>query len=650
MTGPAQRDAPSLDTTGAVVAGLFIRRVLFVQAFVGVIAFFIVNLLAPWSLMLESQRLSQLWLTGLEVGVLAVAGTAVLSLPRLRASRAVFRRLAFEPEQVTPENIGTLVKLPIALTWRFVIVGMLAAMLMLVPDVRPRDLGESRAISLALLTGTIVVASAVVQYVAIRNATLRVIELSPIAPFTTWLEQESLRLAPQRLMTRRILLAVVAPVALVGVGTVLVSHAHLRAFVERSRTTTAVQLAQTALDPVAGAVSEEGRDDAMAAAAAHGFFVQYHRGTKLSKDHQALVERTASGQLLTQTAIEDGRAAVRYTAMLSPAVVTTSVWLTLLAVLLAAALALAFGRALTRDLVLATGQVSSLGTERVLRGDARVAGRARFSLVAQVGRSVEALSERFRVFAAAQERALVAKVAAQRIKQLLFASVSHDLKSPLNAVLGFADLVREEPLTQAQTESLDMVSGRGRELLVLIETILDAARVEAGQLRLAPQALAPDTLIRDALAKARDLSGNQNADIVVELAPGMPPLLVDPAHAPRALAVLITHALQTATESSPRAVRLRGTLPAVGRDQQPAPAMARFHIGFVASANRPSLLEAQLEGKLPSSTDRGMVLRLSLARAIIELHGGRIEVGRGPHGAAVVTCWLPVITTNPLPA
>jgi len=644
---PPLRDGPSLDTTGAVVAGAFVRRVLFLQGFVGAIAFFIVILLAPWSLMLESERLSQLWLTGLWVGALAVTGTAFLSLPRLRRSRAVFRLLAFEPERVTPEDLGTLVKLPIALTWRFVIVGLLAAMVLLIPDVRPREIDASRAISLALLTGTIVTAAAVVQYVVIRNATLRAIEMSPIAPFTTWLEQESLRQAPQRLMTRRILLAVVVPVALVGVGTVLVSHAHLRALVERSRAATAVTLAQTALDPVAGAVSEQGRDDAIAAAAAHGFFVQYHRGETFDPAVHGKVEQTAGGQLLTHTGIEDGRAGIRYTAMLSTAVVTTSVWLTLLAVAVAAALAYAFGRFLTADLVLATGQVSSLGTDRVLRGDARVAGRARFSVVAQVGRSVEALTERFRVFAAAQERALNAKAAAQRVKQLLFASVSHDLKSPLNAVLGFAELVRQEPLTRAQAESLEMVAGRGRELLVLIETILDAARVEAGQLRLSPAALAPEALIQEALSKARDLSGNQTTDIVVELAPGMAPLAVDPAHAPRAMAVLIAHALESATESSARAVRLRGTLPAVARDQQRVPAMARFHIGFVAAENRPSLLEAQLDGKLPSTAGRGMALRLSLARSILELHGGQIEVGRGPHGAAVVTCWLPVIEDLP---
>jgi len=332
---------------------------------------------------------------------------------------------------------------------------------------------------------------------------------------------------------------------------------------------------------------------------------------------------------------------VRYSAELSSDVVTTGVWVALLAVVIAALLGLVFGSTLASDLVLATERVARLGAEHALRGEARVAGRARFRVVAQLGHSVEALAERFREFAAAQERALEGKAAGQRMRQLLFASMSHDLKSPLNAILGFAELVREEPLTAPQRENLGMVSGRGRELLVLIETILDAARVEAGQLRLHPQAVSPEALLGGAIRKARDLTAQHQVDVVMEIAPGMPALWVDPVHAERAVAVLIAHALATAVDAPSRAIRVRGALPMrAGRDAQ-RPVAAHFHIDFVAAGSRPSLLDAKLKGQLQSSGDRGMALRLSLARSIIELHRSRVEVGRGPHGAAVVSCALP---------
>jgi K+-sensing histidine kinase KdpD len=184
--------------------------------------------------------------------------------------------------------------------------------------------------------------------------------------------------------------------------------------------------------------------------------------------------------------------------------------------------------------------------------------------------------------------------------------------------------------------------------LALIETILDAARVEAGQLQLMKQPMAAADVINDAIIKARDLHGPQHVDVAVELPQHMPPLDIDPQYGARAVAVLIGHAMDTAIGARGRAVRIRMGLPATGDTTRRAH-MARLHIEFVSQSNRPSLLEAQLQGKLHSSSGRGMVLRLSLARAVIELHGGEVEVTRGTHGAAVVTCWLPMAHGQPLP-
>jgi len=624
------------ESHGAEIGGAFVRRVVWRQGLVGVVAFMIVALLAPWSLMLESPGLAQLWLTCLEVGAFAVAATILLSSPRMRRARQVVRLAALEPERVSPEDIGALADLPFALTARFVIVGAVAATLMGVPEIRPEGLGQAHAIILGLLTFTIVCASAVVHYVTIRDATIRAIDLSPLEPITAWLESESLRLAPRRRVARKILFAVVAPVALVGVGTLLVAQAQLRAFVEKDRSATATQLVHTALDPLPEALAEAGREDAVAAAAAHGFLVQRHRGT-LSAPVQP--ERLPGGQVRTTLELEEGHASVRYTVALASEVVNTSIWIALVAVLLAALLGAAFGRMLATDLVLATEQVSTLGTDAVLRGDVNLAARARFAVVAQLGRSVEALAERFREFAAAQERALQVKASAGRMKQLLFASVSHDLKSPLNSILGFAELVREEPLSQSQLESLELVSSRGRELLALIETILDAARVEAGQLQLMLQPIPASELMNDALSKARDLHGQPNAEMIVELARDMPPLAADPAYASRAVAVLIAHSMDIAGPVRRHALRVRGALSASSEDVQ---AMALLHIEYEVAGDRASLLESQLRGKIHQGTGRGAALRLSLARSIIELHGGAVEFERGAHGTSIVTCRLPI--------
>ena len=631
-----------IDLSATEVGRAFGRRVLLRQAMIGLVAYMTVGLLAPWSLMLESQHLTPTWLVCLKVGAGAVSVTMLFSMLRLRVTRRVMESLALDPERVAPEDIGALADLPFGLTARFVIIGALAATISAAPGVRAPDLDDARSFSLALLMFTIISASAIAHYVALREATIRAVELSPLDPITAWLERDALRLAPRRRVVRKILLAVVVPVALVGTSTVLVAHAHLRAFMESSRHATAMQLARIALDPIPGA-AETGSEDALAAAAAHGFFVRHDPDEERDvSDEVATQHRLVTDQLETTLVTAYGTTSIRYQASLSAEAVTTGVWLALLAVLLAAAFGGAFGRILAADLVLATQQVSSLGADAAIRGQARVAGPARFFVVAQLGRSVEALAERFRVFAAAQERALQAKAASRRMKQLLFASVSHDLKSPLNAILGFAELVRDEPLSASQNESLDLVQGRGRELLALIETILDAARVEAGQLQLMPAPVDIDDLIGDALATARNLLAERKLEVIVEMARNIPPLYIDSTYGARALAVLIAHAMQTAAGAHGRSIRVRGSMPA--RERYAGGHMARVDIEYVTAMSRPSMLEAQLAGKLTTGSGRGMVLRLSLARTIVELHGGLVEVGRGPHGAAVVTCWLPMTT------
>jgi signal transduction histidine kinase len=638
MSDPSISDELTMGDGGGEVGSTLARRVLSRLALVGLVAFFLVGLLAPWMLTLESTSLFELWGVCFQVGIAAVVLAVLLALPRMRDARRVFRGLALDPERVIPEDVGRLADLPFALSVRFVVVGALAAAATAIPVIRPEGLDDARAISLALLTFTIVAASGVVQYVAIRDATIRAIELSPLEPITAWLEREALRLGPRQRVTRKVLLAVVAPVGLVGVGAVLVAQAQIRAFVEQSRAHTAEAIVELSLTPIDGEVGEAGRDDAVAAAAAHGFFLKPRRARTLGPEGKPR-EHLASGQVRAFVPLEEGHAEVRYSADLPPDVITTSVWLALLAVLLAGATGGIFGRLLATDLALATHQVSSLGTEMARRGQARVAGPARFAVVAALGRSVEALAERFAVFAAAQERALEARASAQRMKQLLFASVSHDLKSPLNAILGFAELVRDEPLTRAQLESLDMVSGRGRELLALIETILDAARVEAGQLSLMLRAMPPTSLVHSAVDKARDLHGPEPVEVAVEIPRDLPLLEVDPTYGARAVAVLIAHAMDSAGgHAHARRVRVRGGVPAQLDDDEP---MVRLDVEFVAASNTPSLLEAQLRGKLHKQTGRGKVLRLTLARSIIELHRGRVEVGRGAHGAAIVTCWLP---------
>ena len=274
----------------------------------------------------------------------------------------------------------------------------------------------------------------------------------------------------------------------------------------------------------------------------------------------------------------------------------------------------------------ATERLGNLSTDEVLRGEPRSEPKVRWSVVRHLSSAIDTLTQRFRVFAEAQERAIAAREAAERSRSLLFASVSHDLRNPLNAILGFTSLVSSTPLSEAQRESLDVIERRGRELLVLIETILELARVEAGQLELFRSEASIASIVEQAVHKARELTPGHQAHIEAEVEPDLPPIVADSRRLTLALAALIGQTVRSRRERSSGdfRVQLRVTR------SMPGDRIA-IDIEFPAGSLSTERIQRLLRGEPDPSSHRrysGLALGLSLSRAVIEMHGGSLTVVR----------------------
>jgi signal transduction histidine kinase/DNA-binding response OmpR family regulator len=105
--------------------------------------------------------------------------------------------------------------------------------------------------------------------------------------------------------------------------------------------------------------------------------------------------------------------------------------------------------------------------------------------------SLHEAEERIRVLAEAQE-ARAAAEAASRAKSRFLAMVSHEVRTPLNGILGMTDLLLDTKLTPEQSTYAGAVKASGETLLSLIEEILDFSKIEAGKVELAP---APFSLV-----------------------------------------------------------------------------------------------------------------------------------------------------------
>jgi signal transduction histidine kinase len=226
--------------------------------------------------------------------------------------------------------------------------------------------------------------------------------------------------------------------------------------------------------------------------------------------------------------------------------------------------------------------------------------------------------------------------AASRVKSQFLANVTHELRTPLNAVINFAELLAEEihgPLgAPAYAEYAREIQGSGRQLLGLIEQLLDLARAEAGRLSLTESVIDPASLVRQAAAAMTPAAEGRRLALVVVLPEGLPPMRADAARLRQMLLNLIDNAIRynapggfvrIAAETGPDGLAI--TIADSG-DGIPAADLERVMQPFE---------------KARSQTPGGLGIGLPLARHLLALHGGTLELANQAGAGTTVTLRFP---------
>jgi signal transduction histidine kinase len=586
----------------------------------------LVVVFAPRLLLLDSTVVrgsASLALWGWLATIGVVAGVTVLAVGRLRP---VLDGLAMGGAHIAPADVLALHAVPARLVGLDLGGTLVVAAATLACPFRPATNDLWTQGEVMILAVTMASVAALPAYVATRALVARVVELVPAAISRDAIELLATRGSGVARLRHRLLAAVVAPVAFVALGASLLVHAHLRAFDASSREDEAAELARGVFGSVAA--DARGAKEAIEEARVRGFDVQLDRSSAPFE-----VSRGEGAVTLVTVPLATGHAVVRFrTARVAPGTGKYA-GLALAAVAAAGILGWRIGRAFAADVALATRELEATGVADVLRGG-RIHGDARFQSVAALMRAADELGGVFREFAGAQQRAIDARAATERMRGLFLASMSHDLKAPLNAILGFAGLVSRGQLGDAQRESVGIIEHRGRELLYLIDTILDAARVEAGELNLSPEWTKITDVVMSAVLEARGLTVGLHVDITGEIQPDLPRIFVDAARLAQALTAMILVATRFAEHGH---VVVRAALPAI--EEQ-----LRIDIEVtgrvIAAADRKKVFDAF---KQPDHARRhgGLGLGPSLARAIVELHQGGIDVETTEAGGTVFHMWVP---------
>ena len=231
----------------------------------------------------------------------------------------------------------------------------------------------------------------------------------------------------------------------------------------------------------------------------------------------------------------------------------------------------------------------------------------------------------------AMRRALAETQEAARAKAAFLAAMSHELKTPLNAVIGFSELMLQElfgPIGEERYKTyIGDIHDNGKHLLALINDILDLSRIEGRLIDLDEQAVS----VADAADAARNAvlqARKEAAPITIEVPVAMPPITADA----KRLQQILFHLLSNAAKFTPLTGEIR--VSAVRHaDNGVLIEVADTGIGMAADQIQQALEPfKQLDNRIERRFE-GVGLGLPLASALCGLHGAKLSIlserGRG---------------------
>lgn len=244
-------------------------------------------------------------------------------------------------------------------------------------------------------------------------------------------------------------------------------------------------------------------------------------------------------------------------------------------------------------------------------------------------------NEAFKALLESQKALEAAKELAEkatRAKSDFLACMSHDIRTPMNAIIGMTDVLSETALDGEQHQHLRVIRSAGETLLGLINDILDFSKIEAGQLHLEQINYNLREVIADATDIAKVRAREKDLAIVTSIDGAVPDtLLGDPTRICQVLINLLSNAIKFTTKGE---VTVRVVLE---KDAQGSPALL-FSVsdtGIGIPAEKQAALFQKFM-QVDSSTTRkygGTGLGLAICKQLVELMGGTIwvesELGRG---------------------
>ena len=213
---------------------------------------------------------------------------------------------------------------------------------------------------------------------------------------------------------------------------------------------------------------------------------------------------------------------------------------------------------------------------------------------------------------------------ANRLKSQFLANMSHELRTPLNAVIGFADLLHSgyiKPQSPKHKEFLGHIGTSGRQLLQLINDVLDLSKIETGKFDFFPEPVNLTVLLKEVQDLLHTAIGRKSITVSTHVDADLGDLALDPARLKQVLYNYLSNAIKFTAEDGQVTVRATGQGPEHFRVE-----VEDTGIGIAASDLPRLFVEFQQLDAGYGKQHQGTGLGLALTRRLVHAQGGQVGV------------------------
>lgn len=227
---------------------------------------------------------------------------------------------------------------------------------------------------------------------------------------------------------------------------------------------------------------------------------------------------------------------------------------------------------------------------------------------------------------------------ASQFKSEFLAQMSHQLRTPLTAIIGFCEVLTQGmdgELSRDQAQDISEIHKSGLVLLELVNDILDLSKIEAGQVEIAFQEVDLPAVVDQVIASMRHIAESKALKLTSDLSSEVSKVTGDPGRVREILTNLVSNAIKFRPAGS---VAIRS---------MPAGAMAEISvldtgIGIEPAAHQRIFEEFRQASDKISQTYGGTGLGLSIARKLVELQGGQMGLESQPGKGSRFWFTLPI--------